>query len=158
MMSEKFDKSIAMILAAESGYVNDPNDPGGETKYGICKLDYPELDIPNLTREQAIAIYEKNYWEPVHGDELPWPLCVYVFDSAVNQGVTVAIQMLQRSLNTNQDGIIGPVTIRLANTFGAWHWHRFMAIRALHYTGTRNFNNYGEGWFIRLFELTAKAQ
>jgi len=60
-MSDNFERCIAFVLRHEGGYVNDPRDPGGETKYGISKRAYPGLDIKNLTEEQAKEIYRQDY-------------------------------------------------------------------------------------------------
>ena len=57
-----FDYALDFVLREEGGYTNNPNDPGGETNYGICKRNYPNLDIKGLTRAQAIAIYRRDYW------------------------------------------------------------------------------------------------
>ena len=57
-----FDILVKKVLKHEGGYVNDPSDPGGETKYGISKRAFPDLDIKNLTEEQAILIYYDEYW------------------------------------------------------------------------------------------------
>jgi hypothetical protein len=92
-----FQQSIAFVLQKEGGYVNNPNDPGGETKYGIAKASHPNVDIANLTREQATQIYYKEYWLPIGGDALPQPIALVVFDSAVNVGVTRALQWLDES-------------------------------------------------------------
>src|SRR4030067_2776049 len=62
MEMNKFDRAIDLILAEEGGYVIDPLDPGGETKYGISKRAYPEINIPSLTTEQGKAIYMGDYW------------------------------------------------------------------------------------------------
>ena len=62
-MSSSFDLAIPIVLENEGGYVNDPADPGGETKYGISKRSYPALDIKNLTVEQATAIYLRDFWQ-----------------------------------------------------------------------------------------------
>ena len=64
---ERANKFIPKILFAEGGskYTNDPNDSGGETKYGISKKAFPNLDIKNLTEEQAISIYKKMYFDLV---------------------------------------------------------------------------------------------
>jgi lysozyme family protein len=88
----------------------------------------------------------------VHGDDLPSGLNHLVFDSAVNQGVSNAIKLLQKSLGVAQDGICGKDTIaaaqkRYSNELCAI----FMADRALRYIGTRNFDLYGRGWLKRLF-------
>ena len=63
----KFDQCIAFVFDREGRvYENNPDDPGGETKYGICKKSFPSLDIKNLTEDQAKDIYYKNYWQPLN--------------------------------------------------------------------------------------------
>ncbi|MBR1734340.1 MAG: hypothetical protein IJ730_02670, partial [Alphaproteobacteria bacterium] len=47
--SEKFKKAFNYMLKNEGGYVNDPADPGKETKYGISKRSYPNLNIRQLS-------------------------------------------------------------------------------------------------------------
>lgn len=152
-----YDRAFAIVVGQEGGYTNNPNDPGGETNFGICKRDYPDVDIKNLTIDDAKLIYARDYWEPIMGDSLPWPLCLYVFDSAVNQGVKPASMMLQRALDTVQDGIIGPRTAALAASSNAWNWARFMSFRVLRYQSTNNFSTFGVGWITRLFQVTAQG-
>lgn len=77
----------------DDGYVNNPNDPGGETKYGISKRAYPSLNIRDLTLSDAISLYRKDYWYTAKN--LSWPLNVCVFDCAVNQGTRTAQQYLK---------------------------------------------------------------
>ena len=60
-----FDQAIEVILKHEGGYANNPNDSGGETKYGISKRSYPELNIRGLTRDYAKKIYEQDFWKPL---------------------------------------------------------------------------------------------
>lgn len=92
-----FLKAMEFVLKWEGGYVNDPSDRGGETKYGISKRAYPRLDIKNLTKEQAQEIYLNDYWKASGADKLPWPLSLYVFDTAVNMGVKRALDFLKKS-------------------------------------------------------------
>lgn len=96
-MRTSFDKSVKFIMSPdiEGGYVNNPKDPGGETKYGISKKWYPKLDIKNLTPEHAVAIYLKDYWLIAGCDALPWPLDLVVFDTAINNGMSVAKRFLK---------------------------------------------------------------
>jgi len=75
-----FDKAIKFVLKWEGKYSNDPQDPGGETKYGISKRSYPELDISKLTLKQAKEIYYQNYWLKCGCDSLPYPFNIVVFD------------------------------------------------------------------------------
>ena len=85
-----FNKAIAIILKHEGGYVNDPDDPGGETNMGITKRDFPHLDITNLTVEQAKEIYKEKYWDTINGDDITnQTVATQIFDFGVNAGVNV---------------------------------------------------------------------
>jgi len=166
-MKNDFDKAFAIIVGEEGGYSNDPRDPGGETNYGVTKstlLSAIEAGllpvgttVKGLTIEQAKIVYNAFYWVKIKGDILPWPLCLFIFDSAINQGVDSAIKLLQKTVGTAQDGIFGIQTQNAAAKFSQFDCAEFMANRALRYMGTRNFDVYGRGWLIRLFEVTMKG-
>ena len=83
-MRLSFNKAFAMVIGLEGGYSNDPNDPGGETKYGISKRYNPDVDVASLTLEQAKKIYLERYWIPAGCDNQPYPLDICLFDGAVN--------------------------------------------------------------------------
>ena len=102
---------IDFILRHEGGYVNDSDDPGGETKFGISKRSYPNLDIKNITKQQATEIYERDFYNKVRGDDLPVWLALMVTDFAVNAGIKPAVAILQRLVNETDDGIMGKKTI-----------------------------------------------
>ncbi len=109
-----FDKSIHHILANEGGDIitNDPTDRGGLTKYGISQRAYPEIDIENLTEEQAKGIYKKDYWDAVRGDDIKRQIiAVSIFDFAVNAGPGVAKKLAQKAIGVKSDGVIGPITL-----------------------------------------------
>lgn len=115
-------------LNVEGDFQNDHDDTGnwtsgeigvGEckgTKYGICAKSYPELDIKNLTLDEALSIYRKEYWNPTKCDCLPDCLSVAVFDYAFHSGTEQAIKDLQRALGVTVDGIIGNQTIGACNS------------------------------------------
>jgi len=83
-----FDGVIDRLLGREGGYVNDPEDRGGETKYGISKAANPDVDIPSLTVDRAKQLYKERYWDAIQADSLPASMREIAFDAAVNQGVT----------------------------------------------------------------------
>ena len=96
------------------GYVNDPDDRGGETKYGVAKNANPDLDITTLDWLGASRIYFRRYWLPSHSDELTQispRVAVLHFDGAINHGVGRAAVFLQRALEVQDDGDIGPATL-----------------------------------------------
>lgn len=92
------------------GYVNDPYDNGGETKYGIAKNANPDLDIRNLNWEDAKGVYYRRYWMNGSCNKLPPRVAVLHFDGCVNHGVGRANKFLQRALGVTVDGVIGSIT------------------------------------------------
>lgn len=105
---------MPFIFAWEGGYDNDPDDPGGETKYGIDKRSHPGEDIKNLSEGRAREIYWKEYWLKAKCDQLP-PRCgEVVMNIAVNAGHGRAAKWLQQALGVAADGIIGSRTLEAA--------------------------------------------
>ena len=134
---EYFEEAFSDLMKWEGcKYTNDPDDPGGETKFGISKKSFPNSDIKNLTVEDAQKIYYERYWKPIK--------CIYIIDAtnslelgkkvfniAVNVGNVTALKLLQRAMcaafkpseacNVNEDiftyikpdGIIGPITQKI---------------------------------------------
>lgn len=146
-----FEVALSFVLQHEGGFVDDPADPGGRTKYGISQLAYPAMDIAGLTLEKAGELYRRDYWNACRCGELPSPLAIAVFDSAVNQGTDAAIRMLQESLGVHVDGKIGPVTLKAAASANLkTTLVNFVAARAMRYATNKNLALYGRGWFHRL--------
>jgi len=148
-----FEKCVEFVLKHEGGYVNNPRDPGGETKFGIAKKFYPSLDIKNLTTEQAKKIYFDDYWLRSKCDQLPDKVAMMVFDSSVNQGIVASAKILQRSLKIKDDGVIGSGTIGAAKSANVNTLIQEMAAqRANYYAATRNVDTFGLGWYRRLVD------
>jgi lysozyme family protein len=153
------------IVAREGGYVNDPDDPGGATKYGVTihtmrRLgldldrdgDVDARDVKLLTYDQAVEIFIEHYFERPRIAELPKVLHATVFDMYVNAGGN-AVKILQRLLNEFQenvtvDGALGPKTIAAAQ-------------RAYQRAGHYLFNAYGiarRNYYFRLADRRAKSR
>ena len=130
-----FDTALAQVLKSEGGYVNDPNDPGGETNLGISRHSYPDVDIANLTPALVAPIYKRDYWDKIGGDLLPSPLNYVAFDCAVNQGVSVAMRLLQ-------DTIVPT---------------RYIQLRLARYRALPGWGRYGAGWASRLIDVLCFA-
>ncbi len=157
-MTPAFKSAVEIILAHEGGYVNDPKDPGGETKYGISKRAYPGLDIQLLTRQDAAKIYFKDYWQPIRGDSLPFGVALVLFDMAVNAGKVRAIKTLQRVCGVKQDGKFGDQTLAAANALNKNHLiEQLTKDRILYYTALDTWQTYGAGWTGRAIETLSSA-
>jgi len=121
--SVTFQRAVDKTLGWEGGYVNDPDDPGGETNWGISKRYHPDVDVKDLTRDGAIAWYWKNCWRPMRLDALRDPrLAQKVFDTVVNQDWRIGPGALQGALillgrDLQLDYVIGPATIAAANSY-----------------------------------------
>lgn len=160
-MDSKFLKAVEVVLAHEGGYVNNPNDPGGETKFGISKRSYPSLDIKNLTKQQAIDIYYRDWWVKYRYREIAdVDLATKVFDLSVNMGPSQGHKILQRAINFVEDGnlevdgIIGPKTIAAANSADVekvLQTMRFMAAEYYYLLAKRRkeFRSFLMGWLNR---------
>jgi lysozyme family protein len=123
-----FNKAVEIILKLEGGYVNHPDDPGGETRYGISKRAYPHLNIKTLTKDQAKAIYKRDYWDAAECSLLEPALALLYFDMAVNSGVSAARRTLA----------------------SAPSYEQFIAARIKFYTDLPTFRTFGLGWMRRL--------
>ena len=150
-----FARAVEFVLGEEGGYVNDPQDPGGETRYGISKRAYPELDIEGLTREQAIKIYKDDYWDANEVGRLPRNVQVAFFDCCVNSGATQAKKLLQRTAGVTEDGIIGMQTITACNMYRGILYTDYLAERALFYSKLKHYDRFGRGWQRRLFRVSS---
>lgn len=150
-----FEKCIKVVLEHEGGYVNHPNDPGGETNMGITKRNYPELNIKTLTKERAIEIYYNDYWIPMKLDKImDEDLILAVFDHGVNAGIRTAIKLLQRLIGVTDDGFIGSDTLRGIREFDGNIVEEYIKRRKLFYVTLVQKNEklrpFIKGWLARV--------
>lgn len=154
----KFNAAVEIILAHEGGYVNHPSDPGGETNFGISKRAYPKVDIKNLTRDQAKAIYKRDFWDKLKCEEFAFGVGLSLFDFGVNAGLSTASKTLQRACGAPADGVIGPGTIYKATSMNKNDLvEKFAAERILYYSRLATFKTFGAGWVRRTIETLSTA-
>lgn len=124
------------IVAREGGYVNDPDDPGGATKFGVTIHTMRRLgldldgdgsvtarDVQRLPRAKAVEIFVEHYFVRPRIADLPERIQASVFDMYVNAGGN-AVKILQRLLcqmgwKVAVDGAVGPQTIAAARAADA---------------------------------------
>lgn len=167
-----FEFALSLVLKHEGGHVNDKRDPGGETNLGISdrrdgRIDgmadidgdrVPDVAIAKLTKVDAAVIYRRDYWDACNCDQLPAPVAVFLFDTAVNCGNRAAVRMLQRALGVKDDGVIGPVTIAKCKEKSPQAVAHWMADQRLaHYRALATFATYGKGWTRRVNDVLAQA-
>lgn len=144
-----FDIAFDRLIGHEGGYVNNPADPGGETKFGISKAAYPTVNIARLTVDDAKAIYKRDYWDKL-GDAHP-AVKFQVFDFAVNAGIGTAIRKLQSSIGVADDGRWGPVSAaKLASMDINDVMMNFASERLMYYTALTTWDKFGKGWTRRV--------
>ena len=158
-MLVKFDEIIEVVLHHEGGYVNDKDDPGGETNFGIAKRSHPDVDIKNLTKDGAKEIYKEHYWDRNKVESLSEELRHIYFDMCVNQGKGRAVKILQRAANAKGadlkvDGGLGPKTI---GALKGVELQRVRAYRIKYYadlvTRKPDLEKFYYGWFRRGLEV-----
>lgn len=121
MYSSRFLKAFERVIYHEGVYSNHVSDLGGETKYGISKRSYPQIDIKNLSLDQARQIYYCDFWIKGKFEQIiDEPIAVKLFEISINTGITQANKLIQRALRAveklvAEDGIIGPITLKAIN-------------------------------------------
>lgn len=146
-----FDQAFEKLIGHEGGYVCNPADPGGETKFGISRRSYPMEDIRNMTLERAKALYLRDYWGPAGCDAVPDGVKFDLFDTAVNSGITTAIRLLQGAAGVTQDGIVGPITLQALGSMPASRLvARFNGFRLAFMSCTPQWETFSRGWARRI--------
>lgn len=156
-LSPTFLQALDIVFESEGGYSNRPvsADPGGETMYGISRRSHPDAWAHGApSKEVAALIMRAEYWDRVRGNDLPWPLALMVFDTAVLSGPYRAILDLQLACRVTADGKIGPVTLAAAEKLNKdpERLGRMMARRVKWLSSLTNWHVNDEGWLKRMFK------
>lgn len=164
MTATNFDKCLKAVLAYEGGYSNHPKDPGGPTNFGIIQRVYDPYrkslgkepqSVKKITSQEVRAIYKKNYWDVVRGDDLPAGVDLCVFDGAVNSGPSQSVKWLQRALGTKSvDGNLGPATLGAAQNADPANLVRSICKQRLSFLqNLRTWSTFGKGWERRVVDV-----
>lgn len=163
----RFRACVAEVLAHEGGYVDHPRDPGGCTNFGITRATLEHwrrepvtcAQVRAMAVQEARVIYRAQYWNGVRGDDLPAGVDLVVFDAAVNSGRQQSAKWLQRSLRVEDDGAIGPVTLRALHAVTDHEGlikdmceQRIRFLRSL-----RTWPTFGVGWTRRVESIRRQA-
>lgn len=148
-----FDDTFQELLGNEGGYSNNPNDPGGETMWGITKrialLNGYTGAMKDLPVDTAKAIAKKQYWDRYSCDEFDPRIAFQVFDTAYNGGYPS--QWLQKAVGVVVDGVIGPQTIAAVKAQNVFQTIlRFDSYRLTYLTQLHGWPTFGRGWANRI--------
>ena len=158
-MKSNFAKCLPEILKHEGGWADHPADPGGATMKGITIGTYRQwkgravtkAELKSISDEEVAAIYKRNYWDKVRGDDLPAGLDLVAFDAAVNSGPSRGARWLQTALGVAADGKIGPKTIAAAEAAdAATAINRALDVRLSFLKGLKTWPTFGKGWGRRI--------
>lgn len=165
-MKDNFEQCLALVLKNEGGFTNNSADPGGMTNLGVTKRVWEEY-VGHSVDEAAMRglgpaditpLYKKNYWDKIHGDDLPLGVDYACFDLAVNSGVGRAAKILQKAVGVSQDGIIGPVTLAAVESQNPRDIAtEICEIRLNFLQSLPTFDTFGKGWSRRVAEVEKVA-
>lgn len=170
-MDDAFSVAFDELIGLEGNYSDDEHDPGNwtggrvnvgklvGTHWGISAAAYPTLDIVNLSRDDAKAIYRRDFWNLMKCDALPATVGGALFKIGVNFGPETAVHLLQNGMGIKSDGVMGNQTIAtvighplkevLTNLIGE---------SAYHYAGLPGWETEGRGWMRRAIRTALEAQ
>ncbi len=137
-----FDSAYKKMLNHEGGYVNDPQDPGGETYKGVARKmhsKWPGWDLIDMAKQQSsfpknldkdaelqemiFDFYKTNFWNVVKGDDLEnQQVAESIFDFGVNAGNATSARLAQMVVEAKVDGVIGKITTQRLNEFDPDHF------------------------------------
>lgn len=149
-----FDRAFRELVGNEGGYSNHPDDPGGETNWGITVAIARENGyvgaMKDMDQTVAKTIYARKYWLSAF-DSLPYPVAFQVFDGAVNSGIGQAVRWLQRAVGVADDGKLGPITLNAVSAAPvASVVLLFNAERLMFMTNLSTWPSFGKGWARRI--------
>lgn len=173
-MRTSFDAALAAVLIHEGGFVHHKLDPGGATNRGVTQAVYDDWrrrqglvprSVKSITDIELAAIYKRDYWDKVRGDDMPAGLDYCLFDFAVNSGAARAARYLQSALGVAADGQIGAVTLSAIKALDrdaicgrAGLIDQVCDARLAFLKRLPIFDTFGKGWSARVSDVRAKAK
>jgi lysozyme family protein len=151
-----FKECLDLVLKSEGGWVNNPNDPGGETNLGVTKrvweewVGHPVKTLKNLTKDDVAPLYELKYWRPTYAEVLPRGIDYLCFSMGVNAGPGRSVKLFQSAIGCVSDGIIGPKTRELISASNSANLISKFSETRREYYRSLNKPMFIKGWLARV--------
>lgn len=172
-MDSNFPKILKGVLKHEGGWADNPKDPGGATMKGVTiatfrkyvKPNATKADLKAITDEQVATVYRRNFWDVVHGSEMPSGLDYAMMDYGVNSGPGRAIKELQGILGVTADGRLGPKSMTAVGKGNTEALINKLCDRRLAFmqriknkkTGEPLWKTFGKGWSSRVADVRKQS-
>lgn len=164
-MKENYQSSLAAVLKYEGGFSNHPRDPGGATMKGVTQHVYdawrkkralPPRSVRNIDQSEIEAIYRRDYWDAICGDDLPSGVDLATFDFSVNSGVGRASRFLRTCVGLVPDGHIDRAVIAAARNHPDV-WAAICDRRLAYLKSLNTWSSFGVGWERRVSDVRRRA-
>lgn len=165
-----FETTFSRTIGHEGKFQANPKDRGNwtsgkvgvgqlkGTKWGLAAMTYPDLDIANITLEEAKAIYKHDWWDRLNMERWPNVMQYQMFDAAFNHGTGRANQFLQYAVKVTEDGKIGLETMAAVKAMDPNDIvMRFLAKRLRYFTEVKTWAEFSRGWSLRVAQCLEYA-
>lgn len=157
-----FAETMKLMLNLEGGKTDEKSDRGGRTNFGITQRTYNDWlkqnklkssDVFKISKERALKIYRKQFWGVIKGDQLPHNVAKAIMSMALTDGPQDSVRFIQRLLNIEQTGFMGPKTLAAiwskCKKDDKMFTKKILDAQIKRYKSDEQADTYGKGWTNR---------
>ena len=157
-----FNETMKLMLNLEGGKTDEKSDRGGRTNFGITQRTYNDWlkqnklkssDVFKISKERALKIYKKQFWGVIKGDQLPHNVAKAIMSMALTDGPQDSVRFIQRLLNIEQTGFMGPKTLAAiwskCKKDDKMFTKKILDAQIKRYKSDEQADTYGKGWTNR---------
>ena len=157
-----FNETMKLMLNLEGGKTDEKSDRGGRTNFGITQRTYNDWlkqnklkssDVFKISKERALKIYRKQFWGVIKGDQLPHNVAKAIMSMALTDGPQDSIRFVQKLLNIEQTGFMGPKTLAAiwskCKKDDKMFTKKILDAQIKRYKSDEQADTYGKGWTNR---------
>lgn len=157
-----FNETMKLMLNLEGGKTDEKSDRGGRTNFGITQRTYNDWlkqnklkssDVFKISKDRALKIYRKQFWGVIKGDQLPHNVAKAIMSMALTDGPQDSIRFVQKLLNIEQTGFMGPKTLAAiwskCKKDDKMFTKKILDAQIKRYKSDEQADTYGKGWTNR---------